>query len=491
VNAPAAVLNPRWPASTMHLPRRQVVGLVALTVLIATVAAWFGQPLLPILVLLGAGAAVLAIRRPMWAFYALVMFLPIRAIPLKLMGFYVHPYRVVLVMLFLALILQARPGWCRTLLRARLTYPLLALTVVAGATMFVALDLGWWIKGFLQTIACLGVYVVTLLLVDREARFVGACVCLALTGLVHALYGIGDYAAYLAGLPSLSVPAQVLSYLAPPRAQGLMADPNFYMMVLLALLPLALAWAATSRAGWRRYLWVPAILLFMALVPMTSSRGALIATALLLVTGAWLSRSRRGLMGSRAFEQNWQRTALLGLLLCVSGLALVFAVSPLHVARAIQSTDVSDLSTLSEGRFDIYLRILHSFVHHPLGIGLYNTLAVNSGIGKFAHNSLLQIMAEMGVPGLIAYGWLFLVTLGEVLRFPQGSRYSVWLVALGLGVLGVYYSGLFISVYYDEVIALLWGLTAAGVALAQREGGGATPATGATASAGNAAVAGG
>jgi hypothetical protein len=491
VNAPATAINPRWLAGKAYLPRRSVVGLVVLTVLIATVAAWFDQPLLPVLALLGAGAAALAIWRPMWAFYALVMLLPIRAVPLKLMGFYVHPYRVVLVLLFLALIIQVRADWYRALLRARLTYPLLTLTVVAGATVFVAFDRGLWLKAFLQMLACLGVYVVTVLLVNREARFTAVCRCLALTGMVHALIGIGDYGAALAGLPSLTIPAQVTSYLAPPRAQGLMADPNFYMMVLLALLPLTLAWATAFSTGWRRHLWVPAVLLYTALVPMTSSRGGLVATALLLATGALLSRGRRGLLGSRQFEVNWLQAALLGLALCMGGIALVFAVSPLHAVRALQSIDLSDLSKLSEGRFDVYLRILTSFVHHPLGIGLYNTVAVAADIGKFAHNSLLQVMAEMGVPGLLAYGWLFLVTLGEIRRFSHGSRYSVWLVALGLGILGVYYSGLFISTYYDEILALLWGLVAAGVALAQREREDAIPAIKAATSVGDLTAGGG
>ncbi|MBU0609697.1 MAG: O-antigen ligase family protein, partial [Armatimonadetes bacterium] len=329
---------------------------------------------------------------------------------------------------------------------------------------------------FLQMIACLGVYVVTLLLVDRWSRFTTVCACLALTGIVHALAGIADYAACLAGLPSLSRPAQILAYLAPPRAQGFMADPNFFMMVLLALLPLAPAWATSFRAGWRRYLWVPAVLFFTALIPMTSSRGGLLAAGLLMVTGIVLTCRRRGSVGSRSFERHWWAASLLGLVLCVGGLALVFAVSPLHVARALQSADFSDLGTLSEGRLVVYARILTSFVHHPLGIGLYNTVVAETGIGGFSHNSLLQIAADMGVPGLIAYGWLFLVTLREIMRFAHGSRYSVWLVALGLGMASVYYSGLTISVYYDEILALMWALVAAGVALAERESSGADPA---------------
>jgi len=476
VNALGAALSPRPAAARpVVLPRRTLAGVLALGIAVATLAAWADQLWLPMVALLALAAGAVVVTRPMWALCALVMLLPIRAIPLRFMGFYVHPYRVVLVLLFIALLLQARGDWYRPLLRARLTYPLLALTVIGGSTLFVAYDFGWWAKGFLQMIACLGVYVVTLLLVDRWSRFTTVCACLALTGIVHALAGIVDYAFCLAGLPSLSVPAQVMTYLAPPRAQGFMADPNFFMMVLLALLPLALAWATSFRAGWRRYLWVPAVLFFTALIPMSASRGGMLAAGLLLFTGIILSRARRGLMGSRDFERNWWRASLLGLAVCLGGLALVFAVSPLHVARALQSTDFSDLGRLSEGRFVVYARILTSFVHHPLGIGLYNTIVAEAGIGKFAHNSLLQVMAEMGVPGLLAYGWLFLVTLREILRFPHGSRYSVWLVALGLGILGVYCSGLFVSAYYDEVLALMWALAGAGVALAQRENGAANP----------------
>jgi hypothetical protein len=459
----------RWqgaPASAVWL-------LVAVGVAGGVLSGGLSAPELVVAPALGLAALALALARPSWAFGALVLLLPVRGLPLNASGpgfsFFVHPYRLVLLLLFLAIAVRAPVGWHRRLVRAPLTYPILLFTALAFASVFYALSAGLWVKQMLQMLVCLGVYVVTMVLVSDRRRFEATCKLLALTGLVHAVYGVVDYLMFLKGLPSLTLPPQLGAFIDPPRAQGLMDDPNGFMTVLLCALPLTVAWSLTFPRGLGRHLWAVAAVLDIALLPMTASRGGALATALLLLTAVGLSLSRRNYLAEPALGRLWRRLALLGVGVGTLAFVITLVVSPPHVVRLVRTFDLAGTAGVGAGRLMLYQRVLENVPRYPLGLGLGSILSPAAGFGNFAHNTFLQILAELGIPGVLLYLWLVFETLRAAARHHAGTTYSVWLVSVSLGLLSTYYAGLTLSMYYDEFFALFWGLLMVGNRLAEEE----------------------
>jgi hypothetical protein len=465
-DARSGSLLARWqitPASAVWL----LVGVAG-----GVLSSGLAAPELVLVGALGVAALALALARPSWAFGALVVLLPVRGLPLSISGagfsVYVHPYRIVLLLLFLAIALRAPVGWYRRVLHAPLTYPILMFTGLAFASVLYALSAGLWVKQMLQMLVCLGVYVVTLVLVSDRRRFEAVCKLVALTGLVHAAYGVVDYLMYLKGLPSFTIPPQLGAYIDPPRAQGLMDDPNGFMMVLLCALPLTVAWSLTFAKGLGRHLWAVAAVLDIALLPMTASRGGALAAALLLLTAVGLSLSRRNYLAGPALGRLWRRLTLLGVGVASLAFAITLVVSPLHVVRLVSTLNPTE-SAGRGGRLTLYQRVLGNVPRYPLGVGLGSILSPAAGVGNFAHNTFLQILAELGIPGVLLYLWLVFETLRAALRHHTGTTYSVWLVSVSLGLLSTYYAGLLLSIYYDEFFALFWGLLMVGNRLAEEE----------------------
>jgi O-antigen ligase len=232
---------------------------------------------------------------------------------------------------------------------------------------------------------------------------------------------------------------------------------------------LTVAWSLTFPRGLGRHLWAVAAVLDIALLPMTASRGGALATALLLLTAVGLSLSRRNYLAEPALGRLWRRLALLGVGVGTLAFVITLVVSPPHVVRLVRTFDLAGTAGVGAGRLMLYQRVLENVPRYPLGLGLGSILSPAAGFGNFAHNTFLQILAELGIPGVLLYLWLVFETLRAAARHHTGTTYSVWLVSISLGLLSTYYAGLTLSMYYDEFFALFWGLLMVGNRLAEEE----------------------
>jgi putative inorganic carbon (HCO3(-)) transporter len=131
---------------------------------------------------------------------------------------------------------------------------------------------------------------------------------------------------------------------------------------------------------------------------------------------------------------------------CLAILAVLVIVGPQTASRAFFAVDAAGAEVSLQGRLEIWHRSWRALRDHALtGIGFdtlvpviharYPTFYLKAN-GDFthAHNHLLQVGLDLGVPGLVAYlalltgyGWAL---AGVVRRAP-----SRWLRALALGLL--------------------------------------------------------
>ncbi|WP_426661098.1 O-antigen ligase family protein [Rhodanobacter aciditrophus] len=165
------------------------------------------------------------------------------------------------------------------------------------------------------------------------------------------------------------------------RYVGIFNDPNDLGLLFVMALPMLFCLA--SRAGFLgRWFWRAGIVLLLAGVYLTKSRGTQLAV--LMMGAVWL----------------WQRRGLLtaGALSCVGLLGLML----------LPSTRMDDLDPDEEsafGRVDAWYEGFDMFKTHPLlGVGFGNFTDYNA---LTAHNSFVLVLAETGFLGFVT--WLAFV----------------------------------------------------------------------------------
>jgi O-antigen ligase len=256
-------------------------------------------------------------------------------------------------------------------------------------------------------------------------------------------------------------------------AMGGTFDPNESALLFLVAIPFALGLAGERRQG--RLGWYVVALLMVAGIVRTGSRAGFLGLCALGAWWTWRSlNSRRGGGGT---------------ILIVLGAAAVFSMTASPQLRerftSVFSPSEDYNFTSRDGRWQIWQRGMRYMLHNPLlGVGIANfPIAegdiggkVNEGYGikySAAHNSFIEIGAELGILGLIAFtGMLWTAYDGcrRLRRYPPGAVPSQ-LAALGIAtegaLLAFVVTGSFLSFAYQMVTFFLVAL-ALGIRLATR-----------------------
>lgn len=219
---------------------------------------------------------------------------------------------------------------------------------------------------------------------DRETARLGILVLVLSVG-VGALYVLSDAAPEMAGRPHIGV--------------GL--DPNESAALFVFTLPFAIALGVGRER--RRWLGLAVALILVAGVVATGSRGGVLA---LLVVGLILIL-RAG--------RRWRRKYLVAVAICASVFVLTADDDQLAHFKTIFAPESDYNVTDREGRLQVWTRGVRYMLAHPLlgvGIGGFETAEGvlsgkrNVGYGiryTNAHNSYVQVGAELGVFGLAAF----------------------------------------------------------------------------------------
>jgi O-antigen ligase len=258
-------------------------------------------------------------------------------------------------------------------------------------------------------------------------------------------------------------------------------DPNDTAVLFLVSIPVALYLA--NRPGARSLVWYAAALVMVVSIVKTGSRGGLLGMGAMLAALVLLAPPR-------------QRTRLFGAGF-VAALAFLFAVQSNPALRArFGSTFEKDYNrTATNGRVELWKRGMHYMVTHPVtGVGINNFSVAELGIGTelkkqqgitdrrmfTAHNSFVQVGAELGFPGLLAFLAVLATSargLWRIRRRAVRDRESARVLdeaalasAVITSIVGLTVGGFFLSLAYSPMTYFTYALAAAVIARAAAQG---------------------
>ncbi len=255
---------------------------------------------------------------------------------------------------------------------------------------------------------------------------------------------------------------------APPRPPSALGNPNALGAVLAILIPLG--WQRRRWAARRpdRVLWAIWTLAALAVLFLTYSRGAWLAALAGMAAYGMLTGNQTGRLLAILRETGRSRRARAALILAAVGIALlgVIAFSAFRTPRRETGS-----------RLAFYEIAWRSFRDHPLtGTGPFTyglTLAEHRSIPPdqphaHAHNLILNVAAELGLPGLIALGVTVAVIVrrsGRRLRQTADPEARAYVAACGAGVVAFGAQQLVdMPSLFPAVFLLMLGLLAAGIA---------------------------
>jgi hypothetical protein len=225
-------------------------------------------------------------------------------------------------------------------------------------------------------------------------------------------------------------------------------EANYLAANMVLIIPLAVAIASVQTTRGRRWLWLGGGLVLIGCLLLSGSRGGFLG---LLVAGALYVYRQRG--AGAAF-------GLLGV--------LVLAALPTTLGERALGTlfgsgpAPAGLEASNEAHMALFWGALRMIADAPLtGVGPYNfkTLSMAySGLDRdfIAHNTYLELAAELGLPVLVVFLMLALAVfrgLGRarpVVGDFQSRELAAWAEGLRSGLAGFLVAGAFISAQYEK-----------------------------------------
>lgn len=248
------------------------------------------------------------------------------------------------------------------------------------------------------------------------------------------------------------------------RIGGPLASPNFFAMILIPLLPLAVDRMLAERQLFLRLAAGTAFIVVLFSIIFTFSRGGFLALAAVFGLLLWRLRGRFRLLAAIFF---------LFLLL----LPFVPAAYRQRLATIPQTLVLEDEAVLREsavrGRLSEWIVGWEMFSDHPVGgVGLANYpthyLEYSSELGldnrreqRSAHSLYLEIAAETGLLGLATFGALMiavaqgLVYAHDELRRAGKEHEAGIIVALAIGLVGYLVASLFLHAAFPRYFWML------------------------------------
>ncbi|MFQ5577264.1 MAG: O-antigen ligase family protein, partial [Anaerolineae bacterium] len=340
--------------------------------------------------------------------------------------------------------------------------------LVAVASLLYTTDFGRTQAGVISYVKDSLIVVAVTLLLQRKTTLRRAVWALLAAGIIMGTLSViqqltGDFENTYGGFAVASV-KNIVGSSSDYRIGGPVKSPNFYALILVPLVPLALNRLWEEESAWRRGVagWAAAVCILSIIF--TFSRGGFLA--LVVVLGlTFVRRSLRPLT----------------VLATVAALALLVQFVPAqYVARLSTLGDVASGNVEQEvsfrGRSSEIIVAWRMFADHPFtGVG-YNDfkthyLRYSEQLGldprsedRSAHSLYLEVAAETGLLGLFSLGailWAMFKGLYQARK--QLARaglpdYAGLVEAYGIGLIGYLTGSLFLHMAFPRFFWLLVGI---------------------------------
>jgi putative inorganic carbon (hco3(-)) transporter len=319
-----------------------------------------------------------------------------------------------------------------------LLQPLTLMLGVYAAVIFVSTvwadDLWAADEHVVKTIKSLLLYFVLAALASSWAALRRGIAAMAVTAAVLALVsvlqiGTGNTFGELGGLATVSY-GTIYEESQDARAAGPLGDANFYGQILVLVLPLAAAIAWTSqRRRWQLF-WLAAACVIAGGTLATYSRGAMLGIAIMTAIALW------------ALHVPLTRVALGTAIMLV-----LLILAPGNVGRRFMTIEMllpkEEAYTPPEASFERRKLVTNTAAimwdHNPIagvGTGNYNTFFddyanlagstaehfYRAGDAQNAHSLYLEIGAETGILGLLAFAAVIVVAYAQLRRARRDLR---------------------------------------------------------------------
>ncbi|HME01068.1 MAG TPA: O-antigen ligase family protein [Terriglobia bacterium] len=229
-------------------------------------------------------------------------------------------------------------------------------------------------------------------------------------------------------------------------AGGSYSNPNDLATALSIALPFCLAFALRKSPVWRKWPWIPSILIMAYAVFLTESRGGLLALVVSAGTSIW----EFGVRGGRRYLVVIAAVVALGAGIAGGGgIKARFAGT---FGEDLMSAGARTAYGSALERREMLRKSIELTLEHPLfGIGPNNFTSTTSH-WRETHNNYTQLSAEGGIPALILFLmilWRSFVNLRETRQLAgKGSEEDLWASALKASLLGFMVGSFFSSVAY-------------------------------------------
>ena len=233
------------------------------------------------------------------------------------------------------------------------------------------------------------------------------------------------------------------------RPGWMLGDANYYALSAVLCIPLAFCLARQVRTRWEKLLLYGCLLITLSGVTLGASRGGFLGLMASLAFATWRSANRL------------RYAAFLGLFLIP-----ILLIAPVTPFERLLHPNFSDQEAAQE-RIVAWKAGLKMIKAHPwtgVGLGNFKPLvrqyeeAGDMRVETLAHNTYIEIAAEMGIPGLLLFLGILLAsmrTLSDVYKRAPDSATLLRAAALGLqtGLVGAMVGIFFLS---SETQRLLW-----------------------------------
>jgi O-antigen ligase len=339
-----------------------------------------------------------------------------------------------------------------------LTYTLLALVVWSLASLVWASDRSLTLHGATRLVQLVGLIFVTYSAVRKPRDLLILVWAFLIGALVTCVYALAN---------------GTLRY---GRLTGGIFDPNRVAAEIVVAIVMAIFLLVATRRLSLRLICLVLLSVFAVVFVQTQSRSGILALGAAFAFALVAAGPLRG------------RITAVILIVAALGLAYYVYAAPPQLRERVTSivTGTSQASPLREDTFQIALQMTRA---HPVqGVGLGNFPALESqyfttnanivqvgSLRRFqlvVHNTYLEILAELGIVGLVLFVSVLAMTVGRAAAMlaqpaPEGST-RLLARAITAGTVGVLTSQVFISGEYSKQLWVLLGMSVAAAALVSK-----------------------